>query len=313
LEVKPPVSKFDENLKIWMNGKMVDWKDATIHVAVHAMHYGSSVFEGMRCYKTPEGSIIFGLKQHIRRLFDSAKIYRMHPKWTRTDLEKACIEVVRVNKMEEVYLRPLLWRGYYSLGVFPDQCPIDACVIPLRWGKYLGAEALEKGIEVCVSSWTRIAPNTLPALAKASANYMNSQLIKIDAMAMGFEEGIALDRQGFVSEGSGENIFLVRDGEVWTPPLSGSVLPGIIRQAVIQLAGELGIKLIVGAVPREMLYIADEVFFTGSAAELTPIRSIDKVPVGEGKPGPITLKLQKALFDLIEGRRPDPAALRVRV
>ena len=306
-------SKFDESLKIWMNGKVVNWNDATVHIAVHALHYGSSVFEGIRCYKVPEGSIIFGLKQHIRRLFDSAKIYRMEPKWTREDIENACLEICRVNNLESCYLRPLLYRGYYSLGVFPDLCPIDAVVMPLKWGKYLGAEALEKGIEVCVSSWTRIAPNTLPALAKAGANYMNSQLIKIDAMALGFDEGIALDKNGFVSEGSGENIFLVRDGILWTPPLCGSILPGITRQAILTLARELNIPTIIEVIPREMLYIADEVFFSGTAAELTPIRSVDKVEVGNGKPGPITLRLQEALFDLIEGRRPDPHALRVKV
>jgi len=306
-------SKFDESLKIWMNGKMVDWKDATIHLAAHAMHYASAVFEGIRCYKTPDGSIIFGLRQHIRRLLDSAKIYRMNGPFSQEDLEKACMDVVRVNKMDEAYLRPLLYRGYHSLGVFPGDCPIDAAVMPLRWGKYLGDGALENGIDVCVSSWTRIAPNTLPALAKAGANYMNSQLIKIDAMALGFDEGIALDRGGFVSEGSGENIFLVRDGELWTPPLSGSVLPGITRAAVLQLANEAGFTVNIANIPREMLYIADEVFFTGTAAELTPIRAVDKIQVGDGKPGAITRKLQKAFFDLIEGRRPDPMGLRVHV
>jgi branched-chain amino acid aminotransferase len=296
-----------------MNGSIVEWKDATVHIAVHAMHYGSSVFEGIRCYKVPDGSVIFGLKQHIRRLFDSAKIYRMYGDWTQEEMEKACVDVCHVNKLEECYLRPLLYRGYDSLGVFPGQCPIDASVIPLKWGKYLGDAALEKGIEVCVSSWTRIAPNTLPALAKAGANYMNSQLIKIDAMALGFDEGIALDKNGFVSEGSGENIFLVRDGQLWTPPLCNSILPGITRQAILDIAHDSKIHVSMETIPREMLYVADEVFFTGTAAELTPIRSIDKVPVGKGKPGPVTLQLQKALFDLIEGRRPDPSGLRYRI
>jgi branched-chain amino acid aminotransferase len=306
-------STFDETLKIWMNGKMVAWKDATVHIAVHAIHYGSAVFEGIRCYKTPDGSIIFALRQHIRRMLDSAKIYRMNCTWSQQELENACLEVVRSNHMDEAYLRPLLYRGYHALGVHPGACPIDACVMPLRWGKYLGDEALEKGIEVCVSSWTRIAPNTLPALAKAGANYMNSQLIKIDAVAMGFDEGIALDRGGFVSEGSGENIFLVRDGLLRTPPLSGSVLPGITREAVLDIAKDLGIPAEISAVPRELLYISDEVFFTGTAAELTPIRAIDKVTVGAGKPGPITLKLQAELFNLINGKRPDPKGLRVKV
>jgi branched-chain amino acid aminotransferase len=306
-------SKFDESLKIWMNGEMTAWTDATVHIGVHALHYGSSVFEGIRCYKTPDGSVIFGLRQHIRRLFDSAKIYRMTPTWTADDIESACIRVCRENNLEECYLRPLLYRGYFSLGVFPDACPIDACVMPLRWGKYLGPEALEKGIEVCISSWTRMAPNTLPALAKAGANYMNSQLIKIDAMALGFDEGIALDKNGFVSEGSGENVFLVRDGVLWTPPLCGSILPGITRQCVLSLAADMNIPVIIEPLPREMLYVADEVFFTGTAAELTPIRSVDKVPVGQGKPGPMSRRLQEALFDLIEGRRPDPAGLRVHI
>ena len=299
-------SKFDENLKIWMNGSMIAWKDATVHVAVHALHYGSSVFEGIRCYKTPKGRMILGLRQHIRRLLNSAKIYRMDCTYTQTDLEKACAEVVNSNNMDEAYLRPLLFRGYYALGVYPDQCPIDAVVMPLRWGKYLGDEALERGIEVCVSSWGRMAPNTLPALAKSGANYMNSQLIKIDAIRLGFEEGIALDMHGYVSEGSGENIFLVQEGVLHTPPLCSSILPGITREAILLLAKELGIPTKEEEIPRETLYIADEVFFTGTAAELTPIRSIDKVQVGVGKPGPITRRLQEAYFDLINGKRADP-------
>jgi branched-chain amino acid aminotransferase len=302
-------SKFDESLKIWLNGKMVNWPDATVHLAVHAMHYGSVVFEGIRCYKTPKGSAILGLSQHIRRLFDSAKIYRFPYTQTREEVERGCIEVCKTNALEECYLRPIMYRGYHSLGVFPDNCPIDVAVLPLRWGKYLGSEALDKGIDVCVSSWTRMAPNTLPAYAKSAANYMNSQLIKVDARAMGFEEGIALDVSGYVSEGSGENIFVVRDGVLMTPPLGNSILPGITRQAVVVLAGELEIPVQVGSIAREMLYIADEVFFTGTAAELTPIRSVDHVLVGSGKPGPITLKLQQTYFDLIEGRRKDSIGL----
>ncbi len=302
-------SKFDESLKIWMNGKVVDWKDATVHIAVHALHYGSSIFEGIRAYNTPKGSAIVGLSQHIRRLFDSAKIYRMPVKYTREEIEKACVEVCQVNKMEDAYLRPLLYRGYSSLGVHPRECPIDVAVIPLRWGKYLGTEALEQGVDVCVSSWTRIAPNTLPTLAKAGANYMNSQLINMDAQALGFTEGIALNTEGYVSEGSGENIFLIRDGNVITPPLGSSVLPGITRAAIIHMCEELNIPLVEDHVPREMLYIADEVFFTGTAAEVTPIRSVDKVAVGSGKPGPITLSLQKALFEMIDGKREDKLKL----
>ena len=302
-------SKFDETLKIWMNGQMVAWKDATVHVAVHALHYGSSVFEGIRCYDTPKGRMILGLRQHIRRLLDSAKIYRMECTFSQEQLEGACVEVVRANDMQEAYLRPLLYRGYYALGVYPDQCPIDAVVMPLRWGKYLGDEALERGIDVCVSSWGRMAPNTLPALAKSGANYMNSQLIKIDAIRLGIEEGIALDMHGYVSEGSGENIFLVRNGTLHTPPLCSSILPGITREAILTLAEELNIPTKVEEIPREMLYISDEVFFTGTAAELTPIRSIDKVEVGKGKPGPVTRRLQEAYFDLINGKRSDPRGI----
>ncbi len=298
-------SKFDESLKVWMNGKVVEWKDATVHITIHALHYGSALFEGIRCYKTPKGSAIVGLKHHIRRLFDGAKIYRMPVKFKPAEIEQACIDICHANQMDEAYLRPLLYRGYYALGVHPSECPIDASVIPLRWGRYLGSEALDNGVDVCVSSWTRIAPNTLPALAKSVANYANSQLIVIDAREMGFVEGIALDSNGYVSEGSGENIFCVRDGMLTTPPLGASVLPGITRNIILQLAKELNIPIEVGLIPREMLYIADEVFFTGTASEVTPIRSVDKVQVGAGKPGPVTLKLQRAYFDLIEGKRPD--------
>ena len=300
-----PKSKFDESLKIWMNGQMVEWKDATIHIAVHAMHYGSSVFEGIRAYKTPKGSAIVGLTQHIRRLFDSAKIYRMPVRHTREEIEKACVEVCQVNKMEEAYLRPLLYRGYSSLGVHPQECPIDISVIPLRWGKYLGTEALEQGVDVCVSSWNRIAPNTMPALAKSGANYMNSQLIKLEALGHGYVEGIALDVLGQVSEGSGENIFIVRDGVLITPPFGSSILPGITRNTVITLAHEMGIKVIEEAIPREALYIADEVFFTGSAAEITPISSIDKVIIGTGVRGAITKKLQERFFKIVSGEQED--------
>lgn len=302
-------SKFDESLKIWMNGKMVDWKDATVHIAIHALHYGSSIFEGLRCYKTPKGSVVFGLKQHIRRFFDSAKIYRFPVRHTQEEIVEACKEVCRVNKLEEAYLRPLMYLGYHSLGVFPDQCPVDCAVIPLRWGKYLGDEALTKGVEVCVSSWTRLAPNTMPAMAKTGANYMNSQLIKIDAMRLGFTEGIALDVEGYVSEGSGENIFVVRDGVLYTPPLGASILPGITRQTILHLARESNIPVEIQRIPREMLYIADEVFFTGSAAEVTPISAVDKVPVGKGKPGPIALDLQKKFFELVDGKLPDKLGL----
>lgn len=300
-----PPSRFDESLKIWMNGKLVDWHDATVHICIHALHYGSALFEGIRCYNTDKGPAILGLQQHIRRLTDGAKIYRMPLTYTNAQLEQACVDVCKVNNMTEAYLRPLVYRGYYALGVHPTNCPIDVSVIPMRWGKYLGAEALEQGVDVCVSSWTRIAPNTLPALAKSVANYANSQLITIDAKNMGFVEGIALDTNGYVSEGSGENIFCVRDGKLVTPPLGNSVLPGITRSIVLTLCKDLGIPVVEGMLPREMLYIADEVFFTGTAAEITPIRSVDHVQVGAGKAGPVTRQLQAAFFDIINGKRAD--------
>lgn len=299
-------SKFDESLKIWMNGRLVPWHEATVHICVHALHYGSALFEGIRSYKTSKGAAILGLPQHIRRMTDGAKIYRMNIPYTAPQLEQACIDVVRENKMEDAYLRPLVYRGYYALGVHPSDCPIDVSVIPLRWGKYLGAEALDNGVDVCVSSWTRIAPNTLPALAKSIANYANSQLIVMDARSNGYVEGIALDTAGYVSEGSGENVFVIRDGKLVTPPLGNSVLPGITRTIVLHLAKEQGMAVVEGPIPRELLYIADEVFFTGTAAEITPIRSVDRQVIGEGKAGPFTKQLQKAYFELIDGQRPDP-------
>ncbi|MBK6765792.1 MAG: branched-chain amino acid transaminase [bacterium] len=311
LKQEPRVAKsrFDETLKIWMSGKLIRWEDATTHVATHALHYGSAVFEGIRAYKTDRGTTIWGLKQHIRRLFDSAKIYRMPMPFRPDQIELACAEVVISNNMDEAYLRPLFYRGYHSLGVHPRECPTECVIIPLRWGKYLGAEALEQGVDVMVSSWTRIAPNTLPALAKSAANYANSHMTVVDAQNFGFTEGIALDINGYISEGSGENVFVVRDGKIVTPPLGASVLPGITRGCVIQLAQELGIPLVESLVPREMLYIADEVFFSGTAAEITPVRSVDKVTIGEGKAGPLTKKIQTAYFDLIQGRRDDALGL----
>jgi branched-chain amino acid aminotransferase len=299
------MSAFDENLKIWFSGRFVDWKDATIHICSHVVHYGSAVFEGLRCYDTPKGSVVFRLDAHVRRLFDSAKIYQMPIPFKEDEIFNACIETVKINKLKAAYIRPIVFRGYHSLGVDPRNCPVEAVIIVWSWGKYLGDEALANGVDVCVSSWTRLAPNTMPALAKCGANYMNSQLIKLEAIGGGYVEGIALDAAGYVSEGSGENLFIVRNGELITPPLGASVLPGITRDCVIKLAGDLGIPLREQIIPREMLYIADEVFFTGSAAEVTPIRSVDHIPVGKGKPGPITLNLQKAFFDVVEGRQPD--------
>jgi len=292
--------------KIWHNGRFIRWEDATIHVLSHVVSYGTSVFEGIRCYSTPSGPAVFRLREHIRRMLDSAKIYRMENLgYTADQLAEAMLELVRVNKMDSCYIRPIVLRGYGEMGVNPLKNPIDVYIACWNWGKYLGDDALAEGVDVCVSSWNRIAPNTLPALAKAGANYMNSQLIKMEALANGYSEGIALDASGYVSEGSGENIFVVRDGKIHTPPLGASVLPGITRDSVITIAHELAIPVIETIIPREMLYIADEVFFSGTAAEITPIRSIDHVTVGKGRRGPIAEKLQREFFAVVNGTKPD--------
>jgi branched-chain amino acid aminotransferase len=290
---------------IWMNGKLVPWDDARVHVSAHALHYGSSVFEGVRCYKTPKGSAVFRLDAHTERLFNSAKVYWMEMPLTQAQLNDAVLQTIAANKLDACYIRPLVFRGAGPLGVNPFGSPVDVVIMVWDWGQYLGKEAVEQGVDVCVSSWTRMAPNTLPAMAKAGGNYMNSQLIKVEAVKGGFAEGIALDAQGYVSEGSGENLFAVLKGRLFTPPLVSSVLPGITRDSVLALAGRLGIAVEEKAMPREMLYIADELFFTGTAAEITPIRSVDRQKVGTGKRGPLTAALQKAFFDVIECRAAD--------
>ena len=292
--------------KIWHNGQLIPWDDARIHVLAHVTSYGSSVFEGLRCYATPSGPAIFRARDHARRLVDSAKIYRMDLSYNVDQLVEAMLEVIRVNQMESCYIRPLVLRGYGNVGVLPTKDnPIETYIACWEWGKYLGPEALASGVDVCISSWTRISPNTLPALAKAGANYMNSQLIRMEAHINGYAEGIALDDSGYVSEGSGENVFAVRDGKIFTPPLGASVLPGITRQTVIELAASLGIQVTETPIPREMLYIADEVFFTGTAAEVTPIRSVDRIVVGKGQRGPITERLQREFFAIVEGTKED--------
>src|SRR5579864_4905629 len=292
--------------KIWHNGRFIRWDEATIHVLSHVVSYGSSVFEGIRCYTTPSGPAVFRLREHVRRLVDSAKIYRMENLgYSAADLAEAMLELVRVNKMDSCYIRPIVLRGYGEMGVNPLKNPIDVYIACWSWGKYLGEEALAEGVDVCVSSWTRIAPNTLPALAKAGANYMNSQLIKMEALANGYSEGIALDSNGYVSEGSGENIFVVRDGRIHTPPLGASVLPGITRSSIMTLCEDLGIRVSEQMIPREMLYIADEVFFTGTAAEVTPLRSIDRITIGAGRRGPVTKRLQEEFFAILSGAKPD--------
>jgi len=290
---------------IWMNGKLVEWKDATIHIASHVIHYGSGVFEGARCYATPRGSACFRLDEHLIRLANSAKIYRMEYPLDLAGWRSAVLETVRANEMKACYIRPLVYRGYETLGVNPLNNPVDAAIMVWEWGAYLGPEALEQGVDVKVSSWSRMAPNTLPAMAKATANYANSQLIKMEALADGYSEGIALDVFGNVSEGSGQNIFIVRDEQLITPPLSASVLGGITRDSVMTLARDHGYSVTEANLPRESLYIADEVFFVGTAAEVTPIRSIDRIIIGEGRRGPVTAALQKAFFAVVNGDVPD--------
>jgi branched-chain amino acid aminotransferase len=288
-----------------MNGKLVNWADANIHIASHVIHYGSAVFEGARCYKTPKGSAFFRLGAHMRRLYDSARIYRMDYDVDCETLTRGVIDTVIANGMEACYIRPLIYRGYHTLGVNPLPCPVEAAILVWEWGAYLGADALEKGVDVKVSSWTRSAPNTFPAMAKTVANYANSGLIKMEAVLDGYSEGIALNPDGLLSEGSGQNLFIVRDGVLYTPPLSASVLAGITRDSIMTLAKDQGLPVREQDMPREFLYVADEVFFAGTAAEITPIRSVDKIQVGAGRRGPITTALQTAFFDYINGVVPD--------
>jgi branched-chain amino acid aminotransferase len=291
--------------KIWHNGRLINWNDAQIHVLSHVVSYGSSVFEGIRCYNTKNGPAVFRAAEHARRLIDSAKIYRINVPWTVEQLTEAFVQLVHVNQLESCYIRPIVLRGYGDVGVLPKNVPVETYIACWEWGKYLGPEAIEQGVDVCVSSWNRLAPNTLPSMSKAGANYMNSQLIRMEADTNGYAEGIALDAAGYVSEGSGENIFVIRDGRIVTPPLGASVLPGITRDSILQIARSLDIPVVEALIPREMLYIADEIFFTGTAVEVTPIRSVDRIPVGAGRRGPITEKLQKAFFDYVEGNAPD--------
>ena len=291
--------------KIWHNGKLIRWDDANIHVLSHVIHYGSSVFEGIRCYETKQGPATFRLRDHMQRLVNSGRIYYMDNPYSVGQLCDAAAEVVRANHMNSCYLRPVVLRGYGDVGVNPLKCPVEVYIACWEWGAYLGAEALEQGVDVCVSSWTRMAPNTLPAMSKAGANYMNSQLIKMEALRNGYSEGIGLDASGHVSEGSGENIFLVQDGTVFTPPLASAGLAGITRHSVLTLCQDLGIAVREQMIPREMLYVADEVFFTGTAAEITPLRSIDRITIGAGKRGPTTKRLQEEFFAILTGTKPD--------
>ena len=290
---------------IWMNGKLVPWDDAQVHVLSHVLHYGSSVFEGIRAYKTPSGAAIFRLGDHIERLSYSAKIYRMKMNYTAAEIERACIETVASNRLEECYIRPLVYRGYAHVGVNPIGTPIEIAIAAYPWGKYLGDDALTKGVAVKIGTWARMAPNTLPAMAKAGGNYLNSQLLKLEAVEDGYSEAIALDTNGYVSEGSGENLFLVHKGELITPPMHNSILAGITRASVMKLAQELSLPVREMVIPREMLYIVDEAFFTGTAVEITPVTSVDRVPVGTGEVGAVTKALQRAFFAIVKGEVPD--------
>jgi branched-chain amino acid aminotransferase len=291
--------------KIWHNGKMVAWDDAQIHVMSHVVSYGSAVFEGIRCYKTPQGPAIFRLREHMQRLLRSAYIYRIEIPFSLDDISNAALELVRANHMESCYIRPVILRGYGEMGVNPYGCPIETYMACWEWGRYLGEEALREGVDVGVSSWRRPAPDTLPQMSKAAANYMNSQLIRMEAMANGYVEGIALDTQGYVAEGSGENLFIVYDGRVWTAPISNSVLPGITRATIMTFCQDFEIPVVEQPIPREMLYVADELFFAGTAVEVTPIRSVDKVKIGIGRRGPITERIQKEFFATTSGEKAD--------
>lgn len=291
--------------KIWHNGKFIRWDEATVHVMSHVVNYGSSVFEGIRCYSQQDGPAIFRLREHMQRLLDSAKIYRIDVESSLDQLCQAAVDLVAANNVWPCYIRPIVMRGYGEAGVNPFNSPTEVYMVNYPWGKYLGKGDVSEGVEACVSSWNRIAPNTMPAMSKAGANYMNSQLIKMEAIVNGYVEGIALDVNGYVSEASGANLFLVRKGRLLTPPLGNSVLPGITRDAILTLAADVGVEVVEQMIPREMLYIADELFFCGTASEITPIKSVDKIDVNHGKTGPVTLALQREFFGIVNGKSKD--------
>ncbi|MBM3262319.1 MAG: branched-chain amino acid transaminase [candidate division Zixibacteria bacterium] len=290
---------------IWFNGKLIPWHDAKIHVLSHVVHYGTSFFEGMRCYETRRGPAIFRLGEHIERLYESCKIYRVEIPYSREQIRTAILETVRANELRSCYVRPVVYRGYGLLKVDPFGCPVEVAVAAWHWGDYLGDSALKDGVDVCISSWNRPAPNTHPTLAKVGGNYMNAQLIRMEAIVNGYKEGIALNVDGLVSEGSGENIFIAKNGELYTNTFSASILGGITRNSIIKLAQDLGLTVREQDIPREMLYIADEVFFVGSAVEITPVRSIDRIPIGSGTRGPITAQLQERFFGITTGESDD--------
>jgi len=286
---------------IWRNGEVIPWADAQVHVLTIAVQFGASVFEGIRAYRTPKGPAVFRLQDHIRRLFDSCRIYRMDPGFSREEIEQACLQLIAANELEECYIRPMVLRGYGTAGLNPIGTKVDTYIATWPWGTYLGAGALENGVDVCVSSWRRPAPDTFPAMAKAAGHYNNCQLIKAEAVLNGFAEAIALSPEGLVSEGSGQNLFLVRDGTVITPSVDGTFLHGITRDSIMAVARDLGIPVREQRVPREMVYVADELFFCGTAAEVTPVRSVDRIPIGAGGVGPITRRIQERFMDIVHG------------
>lgn len=290
---------------IWKNGSFIPWDDTRVHLLAHSMQYGSAIFEGIRCYETPDGPAIFRLDHHLERLLGSCKIYRMEVSYSVEDLVRACSELIEKNGLNSAYLRPMVIRGYGAASMVPFASPVEVYLPCWPWGAYLGDGAIEQGVDVCVSTWNRVAPNTLPTMAKIAGNYLSGMLIKMEALANGFAEGIALGPDGMLSEGSGQNVFLVRGGVLYTTPVSASILQGITRDAIIALAREAGLEVRIEAMPREMLYLADEVFFCGTASEVTPVRSVDKRPVGNGMPGPITRDLQRRFLDAVHGRVPD--------
>ena len=296
---------YDDVKKVWINGRLTQFADAKIHAFSHVFHYGTAMFEGARVYKTRNGPAAFRIDEHIKRLYDSCKVYRMEIPYSRAEFQEAIFETIRANGFEDCYIRPVVYRGVGALGVNPFKSPVEVMIAVWRWGKYLGDEAIENGVDVCVSSWNRMAPNTFPAMAKATGNYLNSQLIKMEAITNGYMEGIALDSAGWISEGSGENIFLVYGGRILTPPLAGTILPGITRDSVMTIARDCGFVVVEQQIAREMLYVADEVFFTGTAAEITPIRSVDRISVGTGRRGLVTERLQKEFFALTSGEAED--------
>ena len=291
--------------KIWRDGDLVNWEDANIHIISHVAHYGSSVFEGIRCYETPSGGAVFRLRDHIRRLFDSTRIYRMPLEYSQDDLVQATVETIAANDLRQCYVRPIVVRTGEQMGFYPIGVPAETFIICWKWDNYLGHEAFENGADACVSSWRRAAPDTYPTLAKASGNYLNSQLSKIEARQNGYHEAISLDIFGFVSEGTGENIFLVRDDVLYTSTIAAGILQGITRDTVVRLARDMGHEVREQTIPREMLYVADEIFFCGTAVEITPVRSVDRIPVGSGKPGPLTRALQAEFMAIAKGRLPD--------